>query len=173
MLRNRLACCRFGSGEGLGGGERGRRVRQGWPEQWNNILIYPRSEQWLVCFWSTLSWMTPKQRGKEQSHLQLLVTNMAVIRQWWPSQDCRPTRSLCLPSPRHKHAHKHRPCTSANMQYAAPNVPLCDGLTSLPADPVPFVSSHSEWVKMWAIRVFFTIWKTLKCVTIIYLRNHQ
>lgn len=66
---------------GLVRGKERQKVRWRWPGQWNNILIYLRSEQWLVCFWSTLSWMTPKQRGREQSHLQLLVTNMAVIRQ--------------------------------------------------------------------------------------------
>lgn len=27
-----------------------QRVEQRWPEQWNNVLIYLRSEQWPVCF---------------------------------------------------------------------------------------------------------------------------
>lgn len=96
MLRSRRPC---------GKCERQRqRGSSRWPEQWNNILIYVRSEQWLLCFWSMLSWMTPKQRGRERSHLQLLVTNMAVIRQWWPSQDCRPT----LPLPPSAQTHTER-----------------------------------------------------------------
>lgn len=90
MLTNRRPCGKSGLGAGQADTERQIEMA----ERWNNILIYLRGEQWPLCFWSTLSWTTPKQRGRERSHLQLLVTNMAVIRQRWPSQDCRPTLPL-------------------------------------------------------------------------------
>lgn len=77
MLTNRRPCGKSGLGAGQADTERQIEMA----ERWNNILIYLRGEQWPVCFWSTLSWTTPKQRGRERSHLQLLVTNMAVIRQ--------------------------------------------------------------------------------------------
>lgn len=92
-----------------------------------------------------LGWR-PSSRAKEQSHLQLLVTNMAVIRQWWPSQECRPRLPLPpLPSAQ-TYTHKHRQGTWAKMQCTTPPSPpfFHVAATSRPVDRIPLVlSEHS------------------------------
>lgn len=136
LARGLWRCWRAGGHVVNLGSVRGRQTQRGrsrWPEQWNNILIYLRGEQWPVCFWSTLSWMTPKQRGREWSHLQLLVTNMAVIRQRWPSQDCRPT----LPLPPLPSAQTHT--QKGSLFDRAQNTGRLQTLSSL------FTGSRSFW----------------------------
>lgn len=138
LARGLWRCWRTGGHVVNLGSVRGRQTQRGrsrWPERWNNILIYLRGKQWPVCFWSTLSWTTPKQRGRERSHLQLLVTNMAVIRQRWPSQDCRPT--LPLPPLPSAQTHTHRKAACSTEPWIQDASKLCP--------PGSFTGSRSFW----------------------------